>query len=867
MKKNFIKKAALLGLASVGILSVASCKKNKNFDENTPFTMATQDVDKVFNPFFTSSVSDSNVVGMTQMGMLGNDASGNVTTAKKGASVVVYDYEITYDKDSDTSTYSFVLRNDVKFSNGTPLTIKDVLFNLYVYLDPVYTGSATLYSTDIVGLKKYRTQEESETEQDSYKKKFELAAQSRIDTLASYADRIINRDFKNEDFYGNTNLFKEKLQTYVKEGTATEHLVEDFEKAVELFTEEIDTDFNNAKGSYEDMKFYDKNGKEYKNVLNSDVEVFLYNEGVITWNKNYDYNGNGQLEAEADLAELKAMTEAEAKAYVINKNMPTNLGSIIYYWQTATNLSEFITNSEMEASISNSELRYSSIDGIKFANRTQAVTVNGTEYQAPTYAADGSAVNSNEVLSITINGVDPKAIWNFAFAVAPMYYYSNSEEISKFDYESHFGIKYGSQTFRDNVIKDKDKLQLPMGAGAYQVSNDNGSTENVTASSFFDGTTIHFTRNDYFKDAETGEPAKIKNVFMRVVPTNGYLDSLYTNQVDYCEPNAKPETVTELNGQKSKGYNFKEVTTAGYGYIGINAGKVKNLYVRQAIMHAINVEDISGYYGSSAETIYRSMSKNSWAYPKNATAYYPCITQKIPADLDSVSPAYADYVREHHSNKIGKEAMTLEEQIDFIKYLVHDLGGIEENNGSFAGLNYVFSIAGASEDHPAFTPLSRASELLNKAGFQTSVFKDANALSKLNNGELAVWAAAWSSTIDPDMYQVYHKDSNASSVKNWGYPEILRNVGGQYDTEYGLLEELSELIEEGRSVTDQKDRAPIYARALDKVMELAVELPTYQRTDLCVYNSNKVDESTFVQNPTAYMGLTNRLWTVCLREQ
>ena len=872
MKKNLIKKTALVALASTGVLAMAACHKSGKLDENTPFIMASQDVDKVFNPFFTSSVTDSNVVGMTQMGMLGNDAAGNVTTHKDGASVVVEDYESVYDSDSDTTTYSFILRNDVKFANGSPLTMKDVLFNLYVYLDPVYTGSATLYSTDIVGLKKYRTQEENENEQDSYKEQFEIKAQSRINTLVSISDRILNVDYKNVDFYGNPDLFKEYLQKYVDRSTANAHLIEDFEKALQLFTEEIDTDYNNAKGSYEDLKFYDKNGKEYSNLLTTDVEVFLYNEGIITWNKNFDYNGNGRLEASIDFDDIRNMTEEAAKKLVIDQNMPSNITEIVSYWQTASNLQEFITNSEMEESLSKSDVKYPNIEGIRFANRTESVKVKGTDYNVPKYAADGSVVEGNEILTIKINGVDPKAIWNFAFAVAPMYYYSNSEQIALFDYETHFGIERASQTFRDSVIKDQDKLALPMGAGAYQVANSDGSTENVTASSFFDGTTLHFTRNDYFKDGQTGESAKIKNVFMRIVPSNGILDSLYTGQVDYCEPNAKPETVTELNGKKSDGLNYKEVTTAGYGYIGINAGKVKNIYVRQAIMHAINVEDISGYYGSSAETIYRSMSKNSWAYPKNATAYYPYVGGIIPADLDNVSPTYADYVTSHHPEKIGKEAMTSEEQIAFIKYLVEEKGGYEESNGTYSkgssdSLKYVFTIAGSSEDHPAFTPLSQASELLNKAGFQTSVFKDANALTKLNTGALAVWAAAWSSTIDPDMYQVYHKDSTASSVKNWGYPEILRNVNGQYDTENDILNELSDLIEEGRSFTDPKDRAPKYSDALDKVMELAVELPTYQRTDLCVYNSTKVDEKTFVQNPSAYMGLTNRLWTVCLREQ
>lgn len=48
------------------------------------------------------------------------------------------------------------LRDDVTFSDGTPMTIDDVIFNMYVYMDPTYDGSATFYSVPIVGIDEYR---------------------------------------------------------------------------------------------------------------------------------------------------------------------------------------------------------------------------------------------------------------------------------------------------------------------------------------------------------------------------------------------------------------------------------------------------------------------------------------------------------------------------------------------------------------------------------------------------------------------------------------------------------------------------------------------------------------------------------------
>jgi peptide/nickel transport system substrate-binding protein len=49
------------------------------------------------------------------------------------------------------------MRDDLVFSDGEPITIDDFIFTLYVYLDPSYDGSTTLYSSPIQGLEEYRS--------------------------------------------------------------------------------------------------------------------------------------------------------------------------------------------------------------------------------------------------------------------------------------------------------------------------------------------------------------------------------------------------------------------------------------------------------------------------------------------------------------------------------------------------------------------------------------------------------------------------------------------------------------------------------------------------------------------------------------
>ncbi|UKI49812.1 MAG: ABC transporter substrate-binding protein [Clostridium sp.] len=232
----------------------------------------------------------------------------------------------------------------------------------------------------------------------------------------------------------------------------------------------------------------------------------------------------------------------------------------------------------------------------------------------------------------------------------------------------------------------------------------------------------------------------------------------------------KPETITELEGKLSEGIQNKSIRTAGYGYIGINASKVPSVNVRQAIMHAINTQECVEYYKNTAQAIYRPMSLSSWAYPKDATPYYPYIGGAIPEDLSVVNPYYADFV--NNKGYSAGQVMSEADQKEFITSLVEEAGytlngsGIYQNGSNVC--KYVFTIAGEETDHPAWNAMWHAQEVLNKYGFQITCQTDANALKKLSTGDLTVWAAAWGSTIDPDMYQVYHKDSKATSVFKLG---------------------------------------------------------------------------------------------------
>ena len=130
--------------------------EQKNDTEKRPVTLAIGALDENFNPFFYTSQNDGEVIGLTQVPLITVDKDANPTCGEDEMTVALAYNVTTKDKSGKptdkgdaecTTTYEFVIKNGIKYSDGEPLTIKDVLFNLYVYLDPYYTGSSTIYSS------------------------------------------------------------------------------------------------------------------------------------------------------------------------------------------------------------------------------------------------------------------------------------------------------------------------------------------------------------------------------------------------------------------------------------------------------------------------------------------------------------------------------------------------------------------------------------------------------------------------------------------------------------------------------------------------------------------------------------------------
>ena len=186
MKKSFLKKLSL-GLAAVmTVASLSACgKDNTSSDGANTETGASESTEvststgadtlvvgkdtfgSKFSPFFATLQYDQDVSDMVSIGLLASDREGNIVMKGIEGETIAYNgTDYTYNgiadcdvtqNDDGTVVYDFTLRDDIKFSDGEPLTADDVIFSMYVFADPTYDGAATFYTLPIKGMEDYRS--------------------------------------------------------------------------------------------------------------------------------------------------------------------------------------------------------------------------------------------------------------------------------------------------------------------------------------------------------------------------------------------------------------------------------------------------------------------------------------------------------------------------------------------------------------------------------------------------------------------------------------------------------------------------------------------------------------------------------------
>lgn len=448
-------------------------------------------------------------------------------------------------------------------------------------------------------------------------------------------------------------------------------------------------------------------------------------------------------------------------------------------------------------------------------------------------------------MRVVLTEVDAVAIYQLGVTIAPMHYYGDA---SLYDYDNNsFGFPKG------DLSSVRAKTTQPMGAGPYKFIK-------------FENGVVNFEANE---DYYLGAP-KTKYVnFLETLSDDDKLNGVVTGTIDITDPSMSVDTaktITDKNG--GEGLTGKVITTdlvnnLGYGYIGMNANVMnvggdpasdasKNL--RKAFGTVLSVfrdTAIDSYYGELASVINYPISDTSWAAPRPSDEGYKIA---FSTAVDGSDIYTSDMTTEE------KYAAASQAALDYLEaagYTVADGKVTAAPEG--ASLEYELWIpADGTGNHPSFMICTLARDAFAELGINL-IIKDltnsSDLWTALEAGEVAMWAAAWGATVDPDMYQIYYSDvANAGTATEGQNQAGGANQGGS-NYMYCIADaELDQLIMDARASTDQTYRKAMYKSCLDIVIDWAVEIPVYQRQNAIIFSSERVDMSTVTPDITTFYG-------------
>jgi peptide/nickel transport system substrate-binding protein len=757
-----------------------------------PLVVTYTEFSNKFSSFFSESGYDFDVVAFVNINLLTTDRVGGiVNNAIEGETReyngTPYEYKgaadtsVVYDEETDTTKYTATLRPDMVFSDGVPVTADDIIFTYYTLLDPSYTGVSSLSSYDIVGLKDYQTQTTSEV-YDKYNALFE-----------------------------------------------------------DIYAAGPDWEWSDA-----DAWTADQQEDVWPRLL---ADTLAEAQGIIDYvGSNYmidDYTsayGGGRTADEVSASE--GLTNAFAMCIWGFANCADDGSMTTYATETTWDLVEAFPTADDYAAEILAAYEYDIAAAFPYesAAGTDVLAKAKTDfvgYWGPLDESMGDEGVPNIAgivkvddltVEVTVNGFSAPAVYSILGQdVTPMHYYG---DVDMYDYENNmFGFPFG------DLSKQESLTPTPLGAGPYVFVK-------------YENKVVYFEANELY----WGGAPLIKEIQFKETESAEVPSAVMTGTADVGEMTYSAERYAEVQSYNSNGEMTGDVITSsmvdnpGYGYIGINAATVKvgedpgseeskNLRKAFATIIAVHRDlSIDSYYGEGASVINYPISNTSWAAPQ-------------PTDPDYQIAFSVDV----NGDPIYTADMTLEEKVAAAEAAAlgfFEAAGFTVEDGMLtaapegAKLSYMGYVPGdGTGDHPNFAIFTSTQESLAKLGMEFVINDPADwnvMLDAIDAYEQEIWTMAWGSTIDPDMYQIYHSAN---------IPELEGTDSNYYHIQD---EELDQLIMDARLSDDQSYRKAVYKQCLDIVMDWAVEIPSYQRLNVIIFSTERVDLATLTPDITTF---------------
>ncbi|MBE1446541.1 ABC transporter substrate-binding protein [Paenibacillus sp. OAS669] len=194
------------GLSSVkdGLIKASDLSKNPETAKKrtTTFISGTQTPEGVFNPYFYQNGWDGNVTGVLFASLITKDETGKP----------IPELAEKWDTSADQLTYTFHLRPNLKFSDGTPLTAEDVAFTLTLLHDPAYDGRVDISQAYIKGGAAYKEKKADTVE--GIKVIDPLTIQFTTEKVTTLALPLLGGEVLSKAYYGKE--YKQGNLDYIK---------------------------------------------------------------------------------------------------------------------------------------------------------------------------------------------------------------------------------------------------------------------------------------------------------------------------------------------------------------------------------------------------------------------------------------------------------------------------------------------------------------------------------------------------------------------------------------------------------------------------------------------------------------------------
>ena len=785
MKMSNIKKILALVLALVMVLALCACGNSSTpapseetqapaeetqapAEENTStLVYATSTFGQKFSPFFYTTAYDEEVVSNFTGGLLAADRGGAIihhgiegeTVEYNGTDYTYYgmgDVDVVQNDDGSVD-YNLTMRDDIVFSDGTPATIDDVIFGIYVMADPSYDGSSTVYALPIEGMADYYN-----SQQYLYKLLAEAGRDNTDFTLWDEATQTA--------FWASVDAAGEKFAQEIIDSVVSSYNTDEYTATIEATPDEITAD------PALQVKF-----------------------GMNMW-------GYGDAWTEgATAADFWAAIEANYDSVIAASDAETAGSSLFDLMDDFADYDKLVATGD-------------DVPSIKGIIRTgdYSLTVHMTEY-------------------------DATAIYNMSFIIAPLHHYG---DVSKYDYDNNkFGFDKG------DLSGVKAKTTEPLGCGPYIFK------------SYENGVVTMEANPTYF----LGEP-KTKTILFKEGEDADYVPGIVTGTYDLAVPSISEETLNAITDANSNGELTGDTLTTilvdyrGYGYLGINAdlvniggdpGSEESKALRKGFMTVLAVYRdtvINSYYGDRAAVIQYPISNTSWAAPQPADEGYRA-AYSVDADGNDIFDSSMN--DEQKYDAALKAAVTFFEKAGY----TFDADGKVASAPAGAPESYEILIPGnGKQDHPTYGIATAASKALETIGIKLTVNDVGSSVwnNALEGNTAQMWVAAWQSTADPDMYQVYYSANAHGEGTNSNHYQVDDA-------------ELDALIVAGRKSADTEERKSIYRDAMDIIMDWGCELPLYQRKDCTVVSTIRVDNDTMPKDMTPYWGWKAEIETLAVK--